>query len=97
MTCLQGIGTAVPEFAWQLLHSGGQRILDRVEEFFLLAPSGASWARNVSQEYGKTSWASVHFVTSEFLKSGIAACRGLVLTLGVGSEKSTQLILFRAQ
>ncbi|MFN8392353.1 MAG: 3-oxoacyl-[acyl-carrier-protein] synthase III C-terminal domain-containing protein [Bdellovibrionota bacterium] len=91
---LERNGLKSTDIKWWLFHPGGVKILNCLEAAFSLAPDQACWARNVLRNYGNLSSASVLFVTSEFLRSGVYQDRDLVMMVGVGPGLTVELILF---
>lgn len=67
-----------------LVHPGGTKVLDAVEEGLDL-PSGAlSWSREVMRDHGNLSSATVLLVLERFLASRPAEGRGLLTAMGPG-------------
>jgi len=87
-------GLSTSDIRWWLFHPGGVKILNALENAFSLEPHQACWARDVLRNFGNLSSASILFVTSEFLKSGVCRERDLVLMVGVGPGLTVELILF---
>ncbi len=90
-------GIELRDVDWWLFHPGGTKVLSCLEEVFGIPRERAIWARDVLQNFGNLSSASVLFVTSEFLSSGVAKSRELVLMVGVGPGLTVELVLFRVE
>ncbi len=59
----------VPPDVW-LVHPGGPKILDAVEESLGLGRRGLSWSRGVLRRFGNLSSTTIFFILDDYLKSG---------------------------
>jgi alkylresorcinol/alkylpyrone synthase len=78
-----------------LIHPGGSRVLDALEEVLDLDPGGLALPREVLRECGNISSVTVMFVLERFLQSGefVAGDLGVLSALGPGF--SAEHVFFR--
>jgi len=74
------------DIAHFVLHSAGRRVIEQVGKLMELDESRLVHSRNVLQQYGNMSSATVVFVLDDLLRSGEAAPGdwGLMIALGPG-------------
>jgi alkylresorcinol/alkylpyrone synthase len=67
-----------------LVHPGGTKVLDAVEEALGLTSGRLDWSRQVMRDHGNVSSATVLLVLERFLDSGPPEGRGLLTAMGPG-------------
>lgn len=87
----ESVEDALAEVRWKvenldhlLVHPGGTKVLDAVEEALDLAPGRLSWSREVMRDHGNLSSVTVLLVLERFLASRPAKGRGLLTAMGPG-------------
>lgn len=82
---------AVGQVGWQLddlvhvlVHPGGTKVLDAVQQAMGWEPSRLHWSREVMRRHGNVSSVTVLLVLGEFLASRPGAGRGLLTAMGPG-------------
>jgi predicted naringenin-chalcone synthase len=77
-----------------LLHPGGRKVIDRVQEALGLSDADVAASRRVLRHYGNMSSATVLFVLEEVLRNGAAqpGDRGVLLALGPGFAAEAALL-----
>ena len=88
-------GVSREEIEHYLLHPGGTKVLDALEEVLGLEPGGLALPREVLRECGNMSSVTVMFVLERFLRSRRFAPgeHGLISALGPGF--SAEHVFFR--
>lgn len=81
--------------AW-IIHPGGMRILNLLEQGLRLKPDQTRWSWNVLKKYGNTSSATVLMVLNEFLRSDSCVAGDSALIVGIGPGLSVELLLLKA-
>jgi len=77
-----------------LFHPGGIKILDYLEETF--APGGgAPWSRQVLQEIGNLSSATILVILDRFMKSGAAQPGEYIMMTGIGPGLTLEIVLLQ--
>ena len=90
-----GLGPA--DLAFWLVHPGGPRVLEAVEQSFALAPQMLEHSWEVWRECGNMSSATSLFVLDRWLQSGAARAPGQVgLLLAFGPGVSCEMVLVRS-
>jgi alkylresorcinol/alkylpyrone synthase len=91
---LRDNGVAPEGVANWLIHPGGVKILNLLEEEFELQPSQSQWAWRVLEKFGNMSSASILFVLDEFLKSKSYKFKDKILSIGIGPGLTLEQTLF---
>ena len=78
-----------------LIHPGGPRVLDALEEVLGLEPAGLVLPREVLRECGNMSSVTVMFVLERFLRSGEFAAGDLGVLSALGPGFSAEHVFFR--
>ena len=80
---------------WWLFHPGGAKILDALEAIFELRPEQSIFAREVLQNHGNLSSATVLYVIKEFFDRRVVRPGDYALLVGVGPGITIETILFQ--
>ena len=91
---LSSEGLQATDIQHWLFHPGGIKILDILEQAFALRPEQAPWSRQILQQYGNISSATVLFVLEAFLQSGQLKAGDRALMVGVGPGLTLETVLF---
>jgi len=77
-----------------LMHPGGRKVMDRVQEALGLSDADVAISRHILRNYGNMSSPTVLFVLNEVLRSGDARAgdRGVLLALGPGFAAEAALL-----
>ena len=77
-----------------LMHPGGRRVIDRVQEELGLSDADVALSRHILRNYGNMSSPTVLFVLNEVLQNGAArpGDRGVLLALGPGFAAEAALL-----
>jgi alkylresorcinol/alkylpyrone synthase len=85
------VEAALDEAGWQandldhvLVHPGGAKVLDAVEQALDWGPERLEWSRRIMSEHGNVSSVTVLLVLDAFLASSPAPGRGLLTAMGPG-------------
>ncbi|MFQ5696187.1 MAG: type III polyketide synthase, partial [Terriglobia bacterium] len=91
---LQPQGLARSEVDHWLMHPGGRRVIDRVQETLGLTDSDVAVSRRIYRNYGNMSSPTVLFVLNEVMQDGTAEPgeRGVLLALGPGFAAEAALL-----
>lgn len=81
---LSNVGWKAEDLDHLLVHPGGTKVLDAVEETLGLAPGQLHWSRQVMRDHGNLSSATVLLVLERFLDSRPHGGRGLLTAMGPG-------------
>lgn len=76
-----------------LIHPGGRRILDDLEELLGRGPDAVALSRHVLREHGNLSSASVLFLLHEFLEADVARPGDVGLLAAFGPGFAAELVL----
>ena len=87
-------GVSPESVANWLIHPGGVKILNLLEEEFDLGASQSQWAWRVLEKFGNMSSASILFVLDEFLTSKTSRLGDRVLSIGIGPGLTLEQTLF---
>lgn len=87
-------GLARRDIRHWLLHPGGRKVIDRVQESLGLSDADVALSRRVLRQYGNMSSATVLFVLNETLQNGVVRPddRGVLLALGPGFAAEAALL-----
>jgi alkylresorcinol/alkylpyrone synthase len=77
-------GWTVDDVDHVLIHPGGSRVLDAVEEALGLPADALHWSRDVMREHGNLSSATVLVVLERFMQAGPPPGRALLTAMGPG-------------
>lgn len=87
----ESVEDALAEVRWKvedldhlLVHPGGTKVLDAVEEGLDLVPGRLTWSREIMRDHGNVSSVTVLLVLERFLASRPAKGRGLLTAMGPG-------------
>jgi len=72
------------EIEHSLVHPGGSKVLDAVQQALGWPPERLQWSRDVMRAHGNVSSATVLLVLDEFLAAAPAPGRGLLTAMGPG-------------
>jgi predicted naringenin-chalcone synthase len=77
-----------------VMHPGGRKVIDRVQESLGLSDDDVAVSRHVLRNYGNMSSPTVLFVLNEFMKNGDAKAGdlGVMLALGPGFAAEAALL-----
>jgi len=77
-----------------VMHPGGRKVIDRVQQALGLTDADVAVSRRVLRNYGNMSSATVLFVLNEFMQNGAAQAgdRGVMLALGPGFAAEAALL-----
>jgi alkylresorcinol/alkylpyrone synthase len=81
---LAGCGWSIDDVRHALVHPGGAKVLDAVEQALGWDPDRFRWSREVMREHGNVSSVTVLLVLERFLASSPAEGRGLLTAMGPG-------------
>ena len=79
---------------WWLIHPGGVKILELLEQTFNLHKEQSAWSREILKQIGNLASASILFVLESFLNSKVAKVGDKGVIIGVGPGLTIELILF---
>jgi predicted naringenin-chalcone synthase len=91
---LEGTQLDFQDLSHFIIHPGGKRILDKVEEVLSLPHQKLAHSRKALQTVGNVSSASILFALQQFLNSEQKPNPGLGIMLGVGPGLSLETALF---
>lgn len=82
------------DIRYWLLHPGGRKVIDRVQESLRLSDEDIAISRQILRNYGNMSSATVLFVLSELFQKGSARAgdRAVLLALGPGFAAEASLL-----
>lgn len=78
-----------------VLHPGGAKVLDALEEVLEIGPDGLSFSRGVLRDHGNMSAATVLFILERFLEDGEYAPGDLGVVSAMGPGFSAEHVFFR--
>lgn len=81
---LARLGWRIDQLDHLLVHPGGTKVLDAIEQGLDLPAGRLSWSREVMRDHGNVSSVTVLLVLERFLASAPAAGRGLLTAMGPG-------------
>ena len=87
-------GLTRSDIRFWLMHPGGRKVIDKVQEVLGLADADAAYSRHVYRNYGNMSSATVLFVLNEVMQQGAARAGdlGVLLALGPGFAAEAALL-----
>ena len=87
-------GIAREQIRHWLLHPGGRKVIDRVQEAMGLSDDDVALSRRVLRQYGNMSSPTVLFVLDELIQNGTARSGdlGVLLALGPGFAAEAALL-----
>lgn len=87
-------GLAQRDIRHWVMHPGGRKVIDRVQQAFGLTDADVAVTRRILRHYGNMSSPTVLFVLNEFLQDGAAQAgdRGVMLALGPGFAAEAALL-----
>lgn len=87
-------GVERPDIRFWLLHPGGRKVIDRVQESLGLSDDDVALSRRVLRNYGNMSSPTVLFVLHEVMRDNAARAgdRGVLLALGPGLAAEAALL-----
>jgi alkylresorcinol/alkylpyrone synthase len=81
---LASVGWSIADLEHVLVHPGGAKVLDAVEDALGLARGALGWSRRTMADHGNVSSVTVLLVLEAFLRSGPGPGRGLLSAMGPG-------------
>jgi alkylresorcinol/alkylpyrone synthase len=81
---LAAVGWGLDDIEHPLVHPGGARVLEAVEEALGWEPGRLTWSRGVMRHHGNLSSVTILLVLEEFLASTPERGRGLLTAMGPG-------------
>jgi alkylresorcinol/alkylpyrone synthase len=91
---LSSLGLKQSDFPWWVIHPGGVKILDGVANLLELKEEQYKWSYDVLSKVGNMSSATVQFVLSDCIASGVVEQKDRVMMIGIGPGLTVELIAF---
>ena len=82
------------DFPWWVIHPGGIKILDGIGRLLSLDRSQFGWSYDILSKTGNMSSATVQFVLSDCLASGVVQPMDKIMMVGIGPGLTIELVAF---
>jgi alkylresorcinol/alkylpyrone synthase len=92
---LAPLGLTVDDLAHHLMHPGGAKVLDAIEEVLPLGVDGVRWSRSVLRDYGNMSAPTALFVLQAFLDGATSRPGELALVSAMGPGFAAEHVVLR--
>jgi alkylresorcinol/alkylpyrone synthase len=92
---LASIDATADDIAHHVMHPGGAKVLDTIEEILPLGADGVRWSRSVLREYGNMSAPTALFVLQALLDDGDPRRRQLGLVSAMGPGFAAEHVVLR--
>ena len=89
------LGLALEDLEHFVLHPGGAKVLDALEDALRIEPGGLALSRGVLRDYGNMSAATVLFILQRFIEGGEYEKGDLGLISAMGPGFSAEHVFFR--
>jgi len=83
------------DFPWWVIHPGGVKILDGIGSLLKLDRNQFHWAYDILSKTGNMSSATVQFVLSDCLSSGVVKTNDKIMMVGIGPGLTIELVAFK--
>jgi alkylresorcinol/alkylpyrone synthase len=88
-------GLSMSDIRFWVLHPGGRKVIDNVQEHFGLTNTQLQFSRTVLRNYGNMSSPTVMFVLDEVMRNGDPQPGDLGVMVALGPGMAAEVVLLR--